>query len=74
MWNILLQDRQFCTFADGKEKILELIKEFHLEHRNACRYGTLSEMEQVPVDYEKVSEELKEKRDKSQQYLRGFIS
>lgn len=66
--------RQFCTFADGKEKILELIKEFHLEHRNACRYGTLSEMEQVPVDYEKVSEELKEKRDKSQQYLRGFIS
>ena len=66
--------RQFCTFADGKEKILELIKEFHLEHRNACKYETLSEMEQVPVDYEKVSEELKEKRDKSQRYLRGFIS
>ena len=53
--------RQFCSFADGKEKILELIKEFHLEHRNACKYETLSEMERVPVDYIKVSEELKGK-------------
>lgn len=50
---------------------------YHLDRiafRNEFRHGTLSEMEQVPVDYEKVSEELKEKRDKSQQYLRGFIS
>lgn len=66
-------EKQFFTFANDKEKVLQFIKEFGLEDRNASVVSTLAIIAENPIDYTAVNMLLKTAIDNSQEYLTAFL-
>lgn len=73
IFSILFQ-KQFVSFGKQKRKVCALLKEFGLTERLLDETEEFEKIILQEIDYSKVSQTLKEKREVSYQYLEQFLN
>lgn len=67
-------NRNFVSFADGKEKVIQFLAEFGLEERNVSVDDNLQIILKREINYEKVNKLIAKRSSESCDYLLQFIS
>ena len=65
-------NRQFASYAENKEKIVQFLEEFGLSDRNVVNNTTLDQVFSSSINYEKFNKDINRRREQSYLYLKHY--